>query len=55
MAFRIDPELVLIMDSCTGEIVIEGDCARSIAKPDSMRKFRTGLVYEDSVASSTTK
>lgn len=53
MTSRIDPELVLFMDSCTGEIVIEGissDYERAVAKPDHMLAFRTGLLYEESVA-----
>jgi two-component system chemotaxis response regulator CheY len=53
MTSRVDSELVLFLDSCTGEIVIEGiscDYDQTVAKPESMREFRTGLVYEDSVA-----
>jgi len=53
MTSRVDSELTLFLDSCTGEIAIEGiscDYERTVAKPDSMREFHTGLVYEDSVA-----
>ncbi len=53
MTSRVEQELVLFMDSSTGEIVIEGiscDWEQTVAKADNMREFRTGLVYEPCVA-----
>lgn len=53
MTSRVDPELVLFLDSCTGEIVMEGvsgDSQRTVSQPDSIRAFRTGLIYDESVA-----
>lgn len=47
------PEIVLFMNSRTGEIEIEGiscDGEPTAAKPAAMRAFRTGLIYEANVA-----
>ena len=55
MTSRVEPELVLLLNSSTGEIVLEGvscDGERNVAEPISMREFRTGLVYEAGVAAS---
>lgn len=53
MTLRDYPELVLFMNTCTGEIKIEGiscDNEPTVAMPDRMRQFRTGLVYDANVA-----
>lgn len=53
MVLRANPELVLFMDTCTGEIKIEGiscGCKPAVAILDRMRQFRSGLVYDDKVA-----
>jgi two-component system chemotaxis response regulator CheY len=53
MTLQADPQLVLFMDTCTGEIEIEGiscDYETAVAMPNRMLLFRTGLPYNDDVA-----
>ena len=45
MLSRVDLELVLFLNSCTGEIVIKGiscDYERTIEQPDSIREYCNG-------------